>query len=141
MQAKAHPDRHVCAGPAQRRHAEQLAAKVNEGYQTLSDPLSRAAYLLSRAGRNPFAERDNSMPADFLEEQFELRELLEEAADDAQAMQHLYKLLDRRCEKGFAALGESFAKGAEGLNDAVNWAKKLKYLCNLQKAAGQAANL
>jgi molecular chaperone HscB len=57
----------------------QLATRVNEAYRALKSPLARAAYLLHLHGVDPEFETNTAMPAEFLGEQLELREALEEA--------------------------------------------------------------
>ena len=43
LQRIVHPDRYVNAGDQERRLAMQQATRINEGYQTLKDPLSAGA--------------------------------------------------------------------------------------------------
>jgi molecular chaperone HscB len=66
----------------------QWAVRVNEAYQRLKDPLSRAAYLCQLRGQPVDAERNTAMPAAFLMQQMEWREALE-AADTALQVQAL----------------------------------------------------
>lgn len=82
LQAAVHPDRHAQAGEAGRRLAMQWAARVNEAYQTLKNPLRRALYLLQLEGHDPQVENNTAMPADFLSGQMELRESVAEARCD-----------------------------------------------------------
>jgi molecular chaperone HscB len=79
LQREVHPDRFACASQAEQRVSMQLATRVNEAYQTLKSPLARAAYLLRLHGVDPEFETNTAMPAEFLGEQLELREALEEA--------------------------------------------------------------
>ena len=58
----------------------QWAVRVNEAYQRLKDPLKRAAYLCELHGAPIDAENNTAMPADFLMQQMEWREALDEAA-------------------------------------------------------------
>lgn len=88
LQARVHPDRFAAEGAAAQRLAMQWAVRVNEAYQRLKDPLSRAAYLCALRGVPVDAERNTAMPADFLMQQMEWREALEEA-DTPQAVQAL----------------------------------------------------
>lgn len=75
-----HPDRHVNGSDHQRRLAAQMSATLNEAYQTLKDPLSRASYLLKLRG---FESTTASMTDNaFLVGQMELRERLDDAGDD-----------------------------------------------------------
>jgi molecular chaperone HscB len=80
LQREVHPDRFASASQAEQRVSMQLATRVNEAYQTLKSPLGRAGYLLRLNGVDPRFETNTSMPPEFLAEQLELREALEEAA-------------------------------------------------------------
>jgi molecular chaperone HscB len=83
LQAQVHPDRHVAAGAGAQRMALQWAARVNEAYRRLKDPLERAAYLCELRGSPVAAESNTAMPPAFLIEQMGWREALEDAADAA----------------------------------------------------------
>ncbi len=91
LQARIHPDRHASAGEAAQRLAVQWTARVNEAYQTLREPFERARYLLSLQGIEAMDTRHTAMPADFLLQQMQWRECLEEARaqGDADALQRL----------------------------------------------------
>ena len=80
LQAQVHPDRFAAEGAAAQRVAMQWAVRVNEAWQTLKDPLKRAAYLCELAGAPIDAERNTAMPAAFLMQQMRWREALDEAA-------------------------------------------------------------
>lgn len=79
VQAQVHPDRFAAAGPAERRVAMQWAAQANEAFRTLRSPLARAAYLCERHGQPIDAESNTAMPADFLLQQMQWREELDDA--------------------------------------------------------------
>jgi molecular chaperone HscB len=79
IQAKVHPDKFAHAGDAERRASMQMTTRVNEAYRTLKDPVRRAIHLLELNGVDVAFETDTAMPKDFLIEQMELREQLEEA--------------------------------------------------------------
>lgn len=78
LQREAHPDRFASAEPALQRQAMQWSVRINEAYQRLKDPLRRAAYLCERRGAPIQAENNTAMPADFLVQQMQWREALEE---------------------------------------------------------------
>ena len=84
LQARVHPDRFASEGTAAQRLAMQWAVRVNEAYQRLKDPLSRAAYLCELRGVPVDAERNTAMPAAFLMQQMAWREALEDAAGPAE---------------------------------------------------------
>ena len=83
IQSKIHPDRFAHAGEAERRASMQWTTQVNEAYRTLKSPVQRAKYLLELNGVDVAFETNTAMPADFLMEQMELRENLEQAQDVA----------------------------------------------------------
>lgn len=78
LQRAVHPDRYVNASDAERRLSAQQAMRINEGYQTLKDPLRRGRYLLELAGIDHNDEHRTTRDARFLMEQMELREALSE---------------------------------------------------------------
>lgn len=79
LQREAHPDKFAAQGGAAQRLALQWSVRINEAYQRLKDPLRRAAYLCELRGAPINAENNTAMPADFLMEQMEWREALDEA--------------------------------------------------------------
>ena len=83
MQREAHPDRFAAEGAAAQRVAMQWSVRINEAYQRLKDPLKRAAYLCELRGVPVQAESNTAMPAAFLMQQMEWRELLEDTDDVA----------------------------------------------------------
>ncbi|MFW5431523.1 MAG: Fe-S protein assembly co-chaperone HscB [Methylophilaceae bacterium] len=78
IQAESHPDRFVSATPAEKLQSMQLATLANEAYQTLKKPSSRAKYMLQLQGIDATQETNTSMPPDFLMQQMEWREALED---------------------------------------------------------------
>jgi molecular chaperone HscB len=83
IQAKVHPDKFAHAGDAERRASMQMTTQVNEAYRTLKTPVRRAVYLLELNGVDVAFETDTAMPKDFLLQQMEFRERLEQAEDSA----------------------------------------------------------
>jgi molecular chaperone HscB len=79
LQREAHPDRFAAQGAAAQRVAMQWSVRINEAYKRLKDPLRRAAYLCELRGAPVEAESNTAMPAQFLVEQMEWREALDEA--------------------------------------------------------------
>jgi len=62
----------------------QMTTRVNEAYRTLKSPVLRGKYLLELNGVDVAFETNTAMPREFLMEQMELREKLEEAKSAAE---------------------------------------------------------
>ncbi len=80
LQREAHPDKFAAQGAAAQRVAMQWSVRINEAYQRLKDPLKRAAYLCELQGVPVNAENNTAMPAEFLMQQMEWREALDDVA-------------------------------------------------------------
>ena len=83
LQREAHPDRFAAQGAAAQRVAMQWSVRINEAYQRLKDPQRRAAYLCELHGAPIRAEENTAMPAEFLVQQMQWREDLEDATSAA----------------------------------------------------------
>ena len=79
IQSASHPDRFVTASPAEKLRSMQTATLANEAYQALKNPANRAQYLLALQGVDAIAETNTAMPADFLMQQMEWREAIDDA--------------------------------------------------------------
>ena len=79
LQREAHPDKFAAQGSAAQRIAMQWSVRINEAYQRLKDPLRRASYLCELHGAPIQAEKNTAMPTDFLLQQMQWREALEDA--------------------------------------------------------------
>ena len=88
LQREVHPDRFAAQGAAAQRVAMQWSARINEAYQRLKYPQRRAAYLCELHGAPIRAEDNTAMPAEFLMQQMQWREDLEDA-DSAAAVDAL----------------------------------------------------
>ena len=78
LQAQAHPDKFASQGAAAQRLAMQWSVRINEAYQRLKNPLQRAAYLCELQGAPIQAHSNTAMAPDFLMQQIEWREALDE---------------------------------------------------------------
>jgi molecular chaperone HscB len=102
--AQVHPDRYATASPAERRVAMQWAARANEAYRQLRDPLLRARYLCEQAGVDLQTESNTSMDGAFLMQQMTWREMLDDARGDVAALAALQAELQQARESMRAAL-------------------------------------
>jgi molecular chaperone HscB len=98
LQREAHPDKFAAQGASAQRAALQWSVRINEAYQRLKDPLKRAAYLCERLGAPIEAHSNTAMPADFLMEQMEWREALDDASSEEELDELSAHVLARRRE-------------------------------------------
>ena len=93
IQSESHPDRFVTASNVEKIQSMQTATLANEAYLALKSPGLRGAYLLGLSGIAAIDEKNNQMPADFLMQQIEWREAVEDA-ENARNIGALENLLD-----------------------------------------------
>ena len=79
LQRHAHPDMHAQGDASAQRLSMQWSVRINEAYQRLKNPIKRAAYLCELHGVPIDAETNTAMPADFLMQQINWREALDDA--------------------------------------------------------------
>jgi molecular chaperone HscB len=126
LQREAHPDKFAAQGTAAQRVAMQWSVRINEAYQRLKDPLKRAAYLCELHGAPVNAENNTAMPAEFLMQQMEWREAL----DDAQDTAALDALSDEvsRSRLGMLERCEQLIDGAQDYTGAVAQVRALMFI-------------
>ena len=141
LQRSVHPDRFVNASDRERRLSMQQATLINEGYQTLKDPLKRGRYLLQLDGREFDDERNTTSDAEFLMEQMELREALADVRGSEDAFQALGQIMDRIAADIDRLVGElqkQFSKAdADSLDGAADSLTKMQFFRRLQEEAGE----
>ena len=106
---RVHPDKHVHLSDAEQRLAMQWATQANEAYQTLRQPLKRAQYLLHLFGVDVQLERNTAMPPEFLLQQMEWREAVQEVstAGDSQALEALHRRIKQEMAEQYQRLEHS----------------------------------
>ena len=139
IQTRIHPDRFAHAGDAERRASLQWATRVNEAYRALKSPVSRARHLLELHGVDAAIETNTSMPADFLVQQMELREALEDAkaGRDASALERMAEDLAARKRVLNAQLAEAIDARADYAG-AAELVRKLMFLDKLDAEVHEA---
>jgi molecular chaperone HscB len=140
--AEVHPDRFAHAGDAEKRVALMMSTRVNEAYRTLRSPLARARYLLSLAGVDTQEDTNTSMPADFLMQQMEWREAIEEASAgrNAGALEALSKELNDHARALEAELAQALDRDDDHAAAAVR-VRKLRFLEKLGQEIDDALEL
>lgn len=131
LQRAVHPDKFANASDQERRLSVQQAAQINEAYQTLKSPLTRARYLLELAGI-ALNDTDTSMDPMFLMEQMELRESLAEVrgkSDPFAALMALRETIEEKEGRFITALAGAFERGGQvELEGARETVRKLQFM-------------
>ena len=139
LQNTVHPDRFASASDLERRLSAQQSARINEAYQTLKSPLRRASYLLELQGVDMSADSDTAMAPEFLMQQMQLRESLEEVASSADPHGDLLRIsgdIDGIIEAIVAELRQAFASG--GIDNtalARDGVRRLQFMMRLREEA------
>ena len=128
LQREAHPDKFAAQGPAAQRVAMQWSVRVNEAYQRLKDPLKRAAYLCELRGAPINAENNTAMPADFLVEQMEWRETLDEAQGESEL-----DLLDAKLNRARTDVLQRIERLLDSEGDAQGAARQVRALMFIER--------
>ena len=95
VQQKVHPDMHAQASDSDKRVSMQLSALANSAYRTLMNPIQRGLYMCSKNGVDPQLETNTAMPAQFLMQQMEWRETLDDVRDQPSKLDELYKEVEQ----------------------------------------------
>lgn len=89
LQQTLHPDRFARAGEREKLRAVQHSAQLNDAYQTLRKPLTRAEYVLSLRGVDIRHEQQTIGDPEFLMAQMEWRERIEEVRNSEHLISEL----------------------------------------------------
>ncbi|MDF5637538.1 co-chaperone HscB, partial [Vibrio parahaemolyticus] len=128
-----HPDNFATGSERDRLMAVQKAAQINDAYQVLKNPISRAEYILAEQGVEIRGEQQTMQDPMFLMEQMELREELEEIADKSDPESALFDF-DSKVSKMYK---QHLASVEQELDDGL-WAeaadrvRKLKFIAKLK---------
>ncbi|MDH5326228.1 MAG: Fe-S protein assembly co-chaperone HscB [Gammaproteobacteria bacterium] len=139
LQSIVHPDNFANKGDAERRLSVQQSALINEAYQTLRGPLSRAIYMLGLAGCDVLHDTATSMDQGFLMQQMELRESLaaiSSAADPVGELLDFNKGLDQlltQVLEQLRPLMKSLGSLQEQLQHSKDLVKRLQFISKLQQ--------
>ena len=135
-----HPDRYQRKSVPEQQYSLDATAVLNDAYRVLRDPLRRAEYVLKQAGFQTSEQRSKDVPAELLEEVFELNMALEEMRDgDASARPQLEEArekfhalrdeIDARLKTLFAVYDAR--PGKETLSEIRSILNRRRYIRNL----------
>jgi len=111
LQREVHPDKYVSGSDAERRYSMQAASLINEANKVLRSPIERAGYLLKLNNIDLDVETDTRMAPEFLMDQMELREEIDEITgsdDPYQKIDQLRTRLMAKCEKTSVDFANSY---------------------------------
>jgi len=133
VQQKVHPDMHAQASDSDKRVSMQLSALANSAYRTLMNPIQRGLYMCSRNGVDPQLETNTAMPAQFLMQQMEWREALDDVRGQPSKLDSLYKEVEQTREN----LLKEVEATIDGANDFEMAAKQLRALLFIDKFSAE----
>ncbi len=126
LQRQLHPDRFATKSPKERALSQQQATALNDGYETLKDPLKRADYIVHLKGVNVLPEGCNLVQdQSILIEAMEMRERLASANTmaDVGALSR-----ETKAEIDDVVTGLSLAFQGDDIEGACQLTTRLKYL-------------
>lgn len=137
LQRVVHPDKYVNAPDRERRLAMQKATQINEAFQTLKEPLSRASYLLELQGID-LKQNATITDEEFLGTQMDFREDLGDIKEQEQQqpLDALYTLMShikKHQDNLINTFSQQFAQ--ENWQDASDTVRKLQFFARLHEEA------
>ncbi|PXZ08415.1 co-chaperone HscB [Gilliamella apicola] len=131
LQRQYHPDNFAQATDNEKVAIIQKSAMINDGYQTLKNPLKAAEYLLSLQGVDVATEQNIIHDADFLMEQFSLREKLDdiESQNNVELLDDFHSEISQRKKQVYQQLLDDISQ--QNWQAALNQIYKIRYLARL----------
>ena len=132
LQKELHPDRFAAGSDAERRYSMQAASLINEAHKVLRTPIERAGYLLKLRDIDLDVETDTRMAPEFLMDQMELREKIDEikpSSDPYNSIDKLRSELKAKSEKTSVEFAAAFT--AEDLVAARESVRQWQFLAKL----------
>jgi molecular chaperone HscB len=137
LQQLTHPDKFATASDRDRLLSVQKNAQVNDAYQTLKSPLSRAEYMLGLRGIDLQHEQITLQDNAFLMQQMEWREQLEELDSEAEPEKKLTELdgeIKNIIQSELGALEQALVSSSEQANQSAALViRKLKFMYKLRQ--------
>lgn len=137
-----HPDRYANRPANEREYALDATALLNDAYRVLRDTVTRTEYLLKQEGFDIGEQRSKDVPAELLEEVFELNMLLEGTPDPVELdnvrlrLQGMMAGSDRDLSDASALFDESGDRGVLGQIRAI--LNRRRYIQNLLRDVDKA---
>ncbi|MBT1443128.1 co-chaperone HscB [Shewanella sp. JM162201] len=142
LQRAVHPDKFAAASEQEKLLAVSRTAMVNDGFQTLKDPVRRAEHLLALKGVDIRHETQTVRDTGFLMQQMEWREALEDLAqarDPHREIDALYRSFSAFQTDVSARLRQLLQSDTEqDWHTAANEVRKLKFMAKLHQELERA---
>ena len=137
LQQLTHPDKFATASDRDKLLSVQKNAQVNDAYQVLKSPVSRAEYMLGLRGIELRHEQQTLQDTQFLMQQMQWREQLEDIDSGTDAEEQLAELDDEIAlliRTQVSSLAEQLALNNEQANLAcADLIRKLKFMYKLRQ--------
>lgn len=132
-----HPDRFARAPLAEQQSALDLSSVLNDAYRTLRDPLRRAEHVLKVSGFSIGEQGNKDVPADLLEEVFELNMALEDAdqQDEVTAARERFVGMRDEIDRQLPQLFAAHDAGQPVLEQLRGLLNRRRYIANLISTA------
>lgn len=133
LQRQFHPDNFATASERDRLLAVQKASQINDAYQVLKNPISRAEHLLVQNGVDIRGEQQTMQDPMFLMEQMELREELEDIADSSDPEGALFAFegkVSKMYKQQLSAIQQEL--DSQAWLEAADRVRKLKFIAKLK---------
>lgn len=132
LAAQFHPDKAAGKSAFEQKQAVMMAATVNEAYRVLKNPIDRAAYLLRETrGIDADAPEHTAFAPEFLMQQMEWREALDDARGNEPALNALHNEIAQAQTELNAQLAAAFA--ADEAEAAAQLVRQGRFLNKLQQ--------
>ncbi|WP_435980345.1 Fe-S protein assembly co-chaperone HscB [Psychrobacter sp. DM4] len=134
LQKRYHPDnvaKNIDNATQAKQQSERTSALINQAYQTLSAPDSRAGYLLDIQGQAITIEQSIA-DLDFLDDAMDMRVDLDEAIESGNqvALQQLHPQIAKRIQTQSERFSSAYEQ--QDWQQAIDATQKLKFLVKLE---------
>ncbi|WP_372870619.1 co-chaperone HscB [Shewanella sp.] len=142
LQRAVHPDKFAAASEQEKLLAVSRTAMVNDGFQTLKDPILRAEHMLTLKGVDIRHETQTVRDTGFLMQQMEWREALEDiahASDPHSEIEALYQSFGEFQQQVTARLKPLLiSDNQDDWQAAADQVRKLKFMAKLHQELERA---
>ena len=136
LQSAIHPDKYASASDMERRLSVQKSALINEAYLALKSPLQRARYMLTLRGVDLSSDTSTAMAPDFLMQQMELREELEQvkrSQDPLSRLEEVTGKINKILDQQKQTISGLFADKNSDLDKIADYVRRMQFICKLKQ--------